>query len=49
MSDSDPEQRALVIKEFRREAALMQALGHHPNCSTFCLRTTSHRVEIDTS
>jgi hypothetical protein len=30
----DPAQRALVIKEFRREAALMQALGHHPNCST---------------
>jgi serine/threonine protein kinase len=43
MFGSDPEQRALVIKEFRREAALMQALGHHPNCSTFYLRTAPRR------
>lgn len=38
------DQRALVVKEFQREAALMQALGHHPNCST-----TKHLFALLTS
>ncbi len=35
LSEQPKGDEAKLIREFRREAALMQALGHHPNCLCF--------------